>query len=141
MDHETKIIVFCCNWCSYAAADLAGVKRIQYPYNIRIVRVMCSGMVHPQYVVDTLMKGADGVMVLGCHLGECHYQKGNHLAQERSELIKELLDDFGFERERFMLNWVSSAEPGRFVELLTKMCERVAALQGEAVVSDLPEHG
>lgn len=131
MNNDIKIIVFCCNWCSYAAADLAGVKRIQYPHNVRIIRVMCSGMVHPQHVIDSLHKGADGVMVLGCHLGECHYQKGNYLAQERSELIKELLDDFGFDRQRFTLNWVSSAEPDRFVQLISQMCERVKSLDSD----------
>jgi len=128
MKKEIKIIIFCCNWCSYAAADLAGVKRIQYPYNIRIVRTMCSGMVHPQHIVDALHKGADGVMVLGCHLGECHYLKGNYLAQERSLLVKDLLDDLGIDPQRFTLNWVSSAEPDRFAQLVTQMCERIEAL-------------
>ena len=131
MKTEIKIIAFCCNWCSYAAADLAGVKRIQYPHNIRIVRVMCSGMVHPQHVLDALHKGADGVMILGCHLGECHYQKGNYLAQERSALISEMLEEFGFEKQRFSLNWVSSAEPDRFAQLVTQMSDRIASLAPE----------
>lgn len=125
MDFEPKIIAFCCNWCAYAAADLAGIARIQYPAGIRIIRVLCSGMVHPELVINAFNHGADGVMILGCHLGECHYLDGNSKALARSEMIIELLDDFGFEPERFQINWVSSAEAARFIQVVTEMSERI----------------
>ncbi len=128
MSFEPKIIAFCCNWCSYAAADLAGISRMAYPHNVRIIRVMCSGMVHPENVMDGLRRGADGVMILGCHLGECHYQEGNYTAKSRFEMIMELMDDFGYERERFAIQWVSSAEPDRFVAAIAEMTESLREL-------------
>jgi len=127
-DHEPIIIAFCCNWCSYAGADLAGVSRLQYPPNVRIVRVMCSGMVHPNLVVDALTKGADGVLVCGCHPGDCHYQEGNLKAEKRAEAIELMLDDFGLERERFKLAWVSASEGGKFAQVVTEMTEAVRKL-------------
>jgi F420-non-reducing hydrogenase iron-sulfur subunit len=125
MGFEPKIIAFCCNWCSYAAADLAGTTRMQYPHNVRIIRVMCSGMVHPELVVDALSGGADGVMVLGCHLGECHYVDGNKKALARSDMITELLEDFGFEKERYTISWLSSSEPDKLVKAFSDMTERI----------------
>lgn len=125
---EPLIITFCCNWCSYAGADLAGVSRMQYPPNIRIIRVMCSGMVHPNLVIDALTKGADGVLVCGCHIGDCHYQAGNMKAQARADSIKLMLEDFGIELERFGLEWVSASEGPRFAEVVTEMVNRVRAL-------------
>ena len=92
--YEPLIIALCCNWCSYAAADLAGVSRIQYPPNVRIIRVMCSGMVHPNLVIDALTKGADGVLMCGCHPGDCHYLEGNLRAEARADAIKLMLQDF-----------------------------------------------
>jgi len=127
-DHEPIIIAFCCNWCSYAGADLAGVSRLQYPPNVRIVRVMCSGMVHPNLVVDALTKGADGVLVCGCHPGDCHYHEGNLKAEKRAEAIELMLDDFGLERERFKLAWVSASEGGKFAQVVTEMTEAVRKL-------------
>jgi F420-non-reducing hydrogenase iron-sulfur subunit len=129
MSQEPKIIAFCCNWCSYAAADLAGSSRLKYPHNLRIIRVMCSGMVHPELVLESLSQGADGVMIMGCHLGECHYIDGNQKALARSDMITELLEDFGYEEERFSIFWVSSAEPERFVQAVTEMTERVKQLK------------
>ncbi len=128
MSHEPTIIAFCCNWCAYAAADLAGTSRLKYPHNVRIIRVMCSGMVHPDLIIESLSQGADGVMILGCHLGECHYIDGNEKALSRSEVINELLEDFGFEEERFSIFWLSSAEPEKFVQAVTEMTERVRRL-------------
>ncbi len=125
---EPLILGFCCNWCSYAGADLAGVSRVQYPPNLRIVRVMCSGMVHPNMVINALTKGADGVLICGCHIGDCHYQEGNILAQRRAEAIKVLLDDFGIEKERFRLDWVSAAEGQRFGQVVTEFTEQVRQL-------------
>ncbi len=126
-----KIIAFCCNWCAYAAADLAGTSRIQYPTGVRIIRVMCSGMVHPEMILDALNKGADGVMVFGCHPGECHYQTGNQVALSRSEVLSEIMEDFGYERERFSLNWVSSAEPVTFARDLHEMSRKLCKLASE----------
>lgn len=128
MPLEPKIIAFCCNWCSYAAADLAGTARMRYPESVRIIRMMCSGMVHPEFVVEALNMGADAVMVLGCHLGECHYQDGNYKALARSELIIELMEDLGYDKERFSLHWLSSAEPDRFVAAVTETAERIKRL-------------
>jgi F420-non-reducing hydrogenase iron-sulfur subunit len=125
MTLEPKIIAFCCNWCSYAAADLAGTARMRYPEGVRIIRMMCSGMVHPELVVEALKMGADAVMVLGCRLGECHYLDGNHKALARADMIVELLDDLGYERERFSLHWLSSAEPDLFVAAVEETAERV----------------
>ncbi len=131
MSLEPKIIAFCCNWCSYAAADLAGISRLQYPGSIRIIRVMCSGMVHPEMVLHALDKGADGVMIIGCHLGECHYIKGNEMALARAEVIADTLDDLGYASERFQLTWVSSAEPERLVEAFRTMSGRLMLLRSE----------
>jgi F420-non-reducing hydrogenase iron-sulfur subunit len=125
---EPKIIAFCCNWCSYAGADLAGTSRIQYPPNARIVRVMCSGMVHPNLVINALTGGADGVLICGCHIGDCHYLEGNKRAQARAEAIELMLEDYGLEPERFRLAWVSASEGGRFAEVMHEMVEAVRAL-------------
>jgi F420-non-reducing hydrogenase iron-sulfur subunit len=127
-DFEPLIIGFCCNWCSYAGADLAGVSRQQYPANLRIIRVMCSGMVHPNLVIDALTKGADGVIICGCHPGDCHYLEGNLKAENRKEAIELMLEDFGLEPERFRLEWVSASEGPRFAEVIREMTEAVRAL-------------
>lgn len=113
---------------TYAGADAAGVARIQYPTNLRIVRVMCSGMVHPNLVINALTKGADGVLVMGCHIGDCHYQEGNLKAEKRAEAIRLLLDDFGIENERFRLEWVSAAEGPRFAQVVQEFTEQVKQL-------------
>lgn len=127
-DFEPMIIALCCNWCSYAGADLAGTSRLQYPPNIRIIRVMCSGMVHPNLVMDALTKGADGVLVCGCHTGDCHYLEGNLKAEKRAEAIDLMLEDFGLEPERFRLEWVSASEGPKFAQVVTEMVEEVKAL-------------
>ena len=127
-EYEPLIIAFCCNWCSYAGADLAGVSRLQYPPNMRIVRVMCSGMVHPNLVIDALTKGADAVIICGCHIGDCHYIEGNLKAESRKDAIELLLEDFGLEPERFRLEWVSASEGPRFAEVMREMTETVRAL-------------
>lgn len=125
---EPVIVGFCCNWCSYAGADLAGVSRFQYPPNLRIIRVMCSGMVHPNLVIDALTKGADGVLICGCHIGDCHYLDGNVKAENRKEAIELMLEDFGVEPERFRLEWVSASEGPKFAEVVREMTESVRAL-------------
>ena len=127
-EFQPLIIGFCCNWCSYAGADLAGVSRLQYPPNMRIIRVMCSGMVHPNLVIDALTKGADGVIICGCHIGDCHYLEGNVKAENRREAIDLLLEDFGLEPERFRLEWVSASEGPRFAEVMREMTETIREL-------------
>ena len=125
---EPLILAFCCNWCSYAGADLAGTSRLQYPPNVRIIRVMCSGMVHPNLVIDSLTKGADGVVICGCHPGDCHYLEGNLKAEKRAEAISLMLEDFGLEPERFRLEWVSASEGTRFAEVMRELVEQIREL-------------
>ena len=125
---EPLILTLCCYWCAYAGADLAGISRRQYPTNIRILRVQCTGMVHPNLVIEALTKGADGVLILGCHPGDCHYLEGNLRARSRAEAIGMMLEDFGLEAERFRLEWVSAAEAPRFAEVVTEMVEQVKKL-------------
>jgi F420-non-reducing hydrogenase iron-sulfur subunit len=122
---EPKIIAFLCNWCSYAGADLAGVSRIQYPPNIRIVRVPCSGRVNPFFIIKSLMDGWDGVVVSGCHPGDCHYISGNLVARRRFAILKELLDFFGIEPERVNFMWASAAEGERFANLIKNVTNLV----------------
>jgi F420-non-reducing hydrogenase iron-sulfur subunit len=125
---EPVVLAFCCNWCAYAGADLAGTGRSQYPSNLRIIRVMCSGMVHPNLVIEALTHGADGVLVLGCHRGDCHYLEGNLRAEGRSEAISLLLEDLGLERERFRLEWVSASEGPRFARVVEEMVTSIRQL-------------
>ncbi len=127
-DYEPLIVSFCCNWCSYAGADLAGVSRLQYPPNIRIIRVMCSGMVHPNLVIEALTKGADGVLMCGCHPGDCHYEEGNLKAEKRADAIFLMLEDFGLEPERFRLEWVSASEGPKFAQVAREFTEQIKKL-------------
>lgn len=128
-EYEPKILTFCCNWCAYAAADSAGTARIQYPSNVHIIRCMCSGMVHPNMVIDALTKGiADGVLICGCHLGDCHYQKGNEKAEARADAIRLMLQDMGLEGERFRLEWVSASEGSKFAKIAKEMTETIKKL-------------
>ena len=125
---EPKIMVFSCNWCSYAGADLAGTSRIQYASNVRMIRVMCSGRVEPRFVFEALHAGADGVLVLGCHPGECHYLEGNYRTAARMALLKNVLDQFGVEEGRVRLGWVSASEGTNFAGIVNRMTEEVRAL-------------
>ena len=125
---EPIVLAFCCNWCAYAGADLAGTSRSQYPANLRIIRVTCTGMVHPNLVIEALTKGADGVLILGCHPGDCHYLEGNLRADGRREAISLLLEDLGLERERFRLEWVSASEGIRFAEVMRQFTDEVKKL-------------
>jgi F420-non-reducing hydrogenase iron-sulfur subunit len=131
---EPKIVSFLCNWCSYAGADLAGTSRIQYPQNVRIIRVPCSGRVDPLFVVKAFLDGADGVMVLGCHPGDCHYQQGNYYAQRRYAIMHKLLDFTGVEYDRLFVDWVSASEGKRFAEVVMNFTNRVKDL-GPLVVN------
>jgi coenzyme F420-reducing hydrogenase delta subunit len=125
---EPRIIGFLCNWCSYAGADLAGVSRIQYPTNIRVVRVMCSGRIDPIIPLDVLMKGADGVIILGCHPGDCHYVEGNLHEERKVKMLKKLISLTGLEPERLQLEWVSASEGQRFAKLVTEFTEQIRNL-------------
>jgi F420-non-reducing hydrogenase iron-sulfur subunit len=127
-EFEPLILAFCCNWCSYAGADLAGISRMQYPTNIRIIRVMCSGMIHPNLVIDALTKGADGVIICGCHIGDCHYLEGNLKAEKRADAIRLMLEDFGIEDGRFKIEWISASEGPRFAQVMTEFTEAIKKL-------------
>lgn len=128
-EFEPKIVGFLCNWCAYAGADLAGVSRIQYPTNIRIVRVMCSGRVHPVFILEAFRSGADGVLVAGCHLpSDCHYISGNFKAHRRVMMLKKLLPQFGIEPERLRIEWVSASEGDRFATVIKDMTEEIKKL-------------
>jgi coenzyme F420-reducing hydrogenase delta subunit len=127
-DWEPKVIAFLCNWCSYAGADLAGVSRIQYPTNVRIVRVPCSGRVNPVYIIKSLQSGADGVLVSGCHPGDCHYISGNQYARRRFAVLKSLLESVGIEPGRVHFSWVSAAEGEKFSQVVADVVQEVKAL-------------
>ena len=128
MDFEPKIVAFLCNWCAYAGADLAGTSRIQYPPNIRPIRVMCSGRVDPIFILEALKLGADGVLVAGCHPGDCHYQSGNYKAVRRVELVRKLLEELGLEPERVKFAYVSASEGRRFAEVVKEFVEELKKL-------------
>ena len=125
---EPRIIAFLCNWCSYAGADLAGVSRLQYPPNTRIIRVPCSSRISPLFILKSLQHGADGVLVSGCHPGDCHYLSGNYVARRKFAILNNLLEYLGIEKGRVHFAWVSAAEGKRFAELITEVTEEVRAL-------------
>jgi F420-non-reducing hydrogenase iron-sulfur subunit len=125
---EPKIVLFLCNWCSYAGADLAGTSRLQYAPNVRVVRLMCSGRVEPYFILEALRAGADGVLILGCHPGECHYLEGNYRTAARMALLKKMLRQFGMEDGRVRLDWVSASEGVRFASVVNQMTESVRAM-------------
>jgi F420-non-reducing hydrogenase iron-sulfur subunit len=127
-DFEPKIVAFLCNWCSYRGADLAGTSRIKCAANVRAIRVMCSGRVEPAFILRAFELGADGVLVLGCHPGDCHYAEGNYKALRRMTLLKRALKQLGIEDDRFRLDWVSASEGDRFAHVVNDMTEKVRAL-------------
>ena len=125
---EPKIIGFLCNWCSYTGADLAGTSRLQYPPNIRIIKVMCSGRVNPQFVLKAFQEGADGVLVSGCHPGDCHYIEGNYHAKRKLTLTTDLMEFMGVDPKRFQVSWVSASEGKKFAEVVTKFTAQIKEL-------------
>ena len=125
---EPKIIAFLCNWCTYAGADLAGTSRIQYPSNIRIIRLMCSGALDPTYVLKVLLEGADGVLIGGCHPGDCHYLNGNYKARRRVATLKKVLEKAGLEPERVWLRWISASEGSYFAETVRELVDHIKEL-------------
>ena len=127
-DWEPKIVAIVCNWCTYAGADLAGISRIQYPPNVRIIRVPCTGRINPFYIVKALQTGADGVLVSGCHPGECHYISGNLVARRKFAALKSFLSYIGMEGDRTMFTWVSASEGDRFAQVIRVVTAKVKAL-------------
>ena len=125
---EPLIVGFLCNWCSYAGADSAGTARMVHPENVRIIRVPCSGRVNPRFVVRAFQRGADGVLISGCHPGDCHYNTGNFYARRRLMLLKRYLEYLGIEPDRFRTHWVSASEGQKWAEVVRSMCEDVKAL-------------
>jgi F420-non-reducing hydrogenase iron-sulfur subunit len=136
-DFEPRIIGFLCNWCSYAGADAAGISRFKYQPNIRIVRVMCSGRVSPELVLRAFREGADGVLVLGCHIGDCHYVSGNHRTAKRMPVLRRILEYIGIEPERLRLDWVSSAEAPKFQQVVNEFTETIKELGPAKQVMEL----
>lgn len=126
--YEPKIIGFLCSWCSYRGADMAGMARLKYPPSVKIIRVPCSGRISPELVLRTFREGADGVLVLGCHIGDCHYTGGNHRTAKRMALLRKVLEYTGLEPERLRVDWVSAAEGERFATLVHDFTETIRAL-------------
>lgn len=122
---EPRILAFCCNWCAYSGADLAGTSRLQYPSNVRIVRVMCSGRVDPGHIFRAFEKGVDGVLVAGCHPGDCHYTSGNERAEERVATAKKVAEVLGLGEDRIRLEWISASEGGRFAEAIEDFTKHI----------------
>lgn len=123
-----RIVAFFCNWCTYTAADLAGVSRLKYPANARVIRVMCSGRIDPQFILDALAKGADGVLIGGCHPNDCHYVEGNYKMLRRYRLLTRMMKDMGIEPQRVRLEWISAAEGDKVKTVMTELVEQVKGL-------------
>ncbi|MBT3241620.1 MAG: hydrogenase iron-sulfur subunit [Bacteroidetes bacterium] len=128
MEFEPKIVAFLCNWCSYTGADLAGTSRMKYPANIKIIRIMCSGRIGPTFVLKAFREGADGVMICGCHPGDCHYHEGNYKCLRRYKLIQKYIQQMGIEQDRLRLSWISASEGKQFAELAQSMTEVIREL-------------
>ncbi len=124
-EYEPKIIAFLCNWCTYTGADLAGTSRLQYPANVRIIRLMCTGAVDTIYILKALIEGADGVLIGGCHPGDCHYQTGNYKARRRVVILKKILNQFGYDEERIWLRWISASEGKLFADTITEIVKEL----------------
>ena len=135
--YKPLIVAFCCNWCSYAGADTAGSSRLSYPSNIKIIRVPCSCRVNPLFILRAFQRGADGVILCGCHPGDCHYTTGNYYARRRMTLLFSMLDYLGIERERTRVEWISAAEGAKFAKTMNEFCEAVAKLGENKRLEDL----
>ncbi len=125
---EPLIVAFLCNWCSYAGADLAGTSRMQYPPNMKIIRVMCSGRVDPSFILKAFSRGVDGVFVGGCHPGDCHYMKGNLVARRKISAVRDLLSAMGIDNDRLRLEWVSASEGARFAQVVADFTKTIKSL-------------
>ncbi len=127
-EFEPKIVGFLCNWCTYAGADLAGTSRIQYPANIRVIRLMCSGSVDSIYIMKAILEGADAVLIGGCHPGDCHYLNGNYKARRKMVLVKNILETLGMEKDRIWLRWISASEGQKFADTVKEIVEETKKL-------------
>lgn len=139
MAFEPRIVGFLCNWCSYTGADLAGTSRVKYPPNVRVIRVMCSARIDPTFVLKALSDGADGVLVCGCHPGDCHYVEGNYKAMRRHALLKKTLHSLGIEEDRVRLEWVSASEGVRFAEVVADMTDKIRKLGPNRIKAELAQ--
>ena len=128
MEFKPNIVAFLCNWCAYTGADLAGTSRMKYTANIRIIRIMCSGRIDPTFIMKALRQGADGVLLCGCHPGDCHYHEGNYKCLRRYHLLQRYFRQMGIEKERLRLEWVSASEGSRFVDIANEMSESILQL-------------
>ena len=136
---EPKIIGFLCNWCSYAGADKAGVAQIPFLPNVNIIRVMCSGRIDPQFVLKAFKEGADGVIILACHPGDCHYKEGNYKALQRFRILSRLLKQFGIEQERLHFDYISAGEGEKYIEVLTNVIDKVRILGSLSIKEAIKE--
>ncbi|OYD16624.1 methyl-viologen-reducing hydrogenase subunit delta [candidate division WOR-3 bacterium JGI_Cruoil_03_44_89] len=127
-DFEPNVVVFCCRWCSYAAADLAGTSRMTANPQFVVIRTMCSGRIDPEFILDAFAKGADGVLVTGCHPGDCHYVNGNYKTRRRMLLLEEVLEQFGIDRKRLRCEWISASEGGKFVKTIDEFIGTIKKL-------------
>jgi F420-non-reducing hydrogenase iron-sulfur subunit len=128
MSYSPKIVAFLCNWCAYTGADLAGTSRLRYAPNIRVIRIMCSGRIEPTFVLKAFKEGADGVLICGCHPGDCHYQEGNYKCLRRFKLIEKYIEQMGIEKDRLKLEWISASEGKQFAELVNTMTKTLLTL-------------
>lgn len=125
---DIKVVGFCCNWCSYGGADTAGTARMQYPPNVRIIRVMCSGRMNASMIFKAFKEGADGVFVGGCHMGDCHYSAGNYKWKKRAEMVGDLIEQLGIDRERFIFEWISASEGEKFQKTMEEFQNKISKL-------------
>ena len=137
MSYRPTIVAFLCNWCAYTGADLAGTSRLRYAPNIRIIRIMCSGRIEPTFILKAFQQGADGVLVCGCHPGDCHYQEGNYKCLRRFKLIQKFIEQMGIEKERLQLEWISASEGKQFAELVNNMTKTLLVLGPSKIKSTL----
>jgi len=137
MNFRPTIVAFLCNWCAYTGADLAGTSRLKYAPNIRIIRIMCSGRIDPTFVLKAFQQGADGVLICGCHPGDCHYQEGNYKCLRRFKLLQKYIAQMGIEKERLQLEWISASEGKQFSELVNNMTKTMLTLGPSKIKSSL----
>ena len=137
MSYRPTIVAFLCNWCAYTGADLAGTSRLRYAPNIRIIRVMCSGRIEPTFIFKAFQQGADGVLVCGCHPGDCHYHEGNYKCLRRFKLIQKYISQMGIEKDRLQLEWISASEGQQFAELVNNMTKTLLLLGPVKIKSSL----
>lgn len=137
MNPNPKIIAFLCNWCSYTGADLAGTSRLKYASNIRVIRIMCSGRVDPTFVLKSFKEGADGVLICGCHPGDCHYHEGNYKCLRRFQLLQKFITQMGIEPARLRLEWISASEGVEFAHLVNEFTETIKGLEPSPIKSTI----